>query len=52
MLAQRVAKTGGTPYRCVEVRTRVDPGLIISAAAVNAMRRDVLNQLTALRARR
>jgi len=30
----------------------VDPGLTISAAAVNAMRRDVLNQLTALRARR
>ena len=51
-LAQRVAKTGGTPYRCVEVRTHVDPGLIISAASVNAMRRDVLNQLTALRARR
>ena len=51
-LAQRVAKTGGTPYACTEVRTRVDPGLTISAAAVNAMRRDVLNQLTALRARR
>ena len=51
-LAQRVAKTGGTPYRCVEVRTHIDPGLIISAAAINAMRRDVLNQLTALRARR
>ena len=52
VLAQRLAKTGGTPYRCVEVRTHVDPGLTISAAAVNAMRRDVLNQLTALRARR
>lgn len=51
-LAQRVAKTGGTPYRCTEVRTRVDPGLTMSAAAINAMRRDVLNQLTALRARR
>ena len=51
-LAQRVAKTGGTPYRCIEVRTHVDPGLIISAASINAMRRDVLNQLTALRARR
>ena len=50
--AQRIAKTGGTPYRCVEVRTHVDPGLTISAAAINAMRRDVLNQLTALRARR
>ena len=52
MLAQRVSKTGGTPYRCTEIRTHIDPGLIISAAAVNAMRRDVLNQLTALRARR
>lgn len=51
-LAQRVSKTGGTPYRVVEVRTRVDPGLTLSAAAINAMRRDVLNQLTALRARR
>ena len=51
-LAQRVAKTGGTPYKCVEVRTHVDPGLTISAAAINAMRRDALNQLTALRARR
>ena len=30
----------------------MDPGLTISAAAVNAMRRDALNQLTALRARR
>lgn len=30
----------------------MDPGLIISASAINAMRRDVLNQLTAIRARR
>ncbi len=51
-LAQRVAKTGGTPYRVVEVRAHVDPGLTISAAAVNAMRREALAQLTALRARR
>ena len=52
ILASRVAKTGGTPYRVVEVRTHVDPGLTISAAAINAMRRDVINQLTAVRARR
>ena len=51
-LAQRLAKTGGTVFRCAEVRTHVEPGLTISAAAINAMRRDVLNQLTALRARR
>ena len=50
-LAQRLAKTGGTPYRCVEVRTQVEPGLTMSAAAINAMRREVLNQLTAIRGR-
>ena len=51
-LAQRVAKTGGTPYYCADIQTRIDPGLIIPASAVNAMRRDALNQLTAMRARR
>ena len=51
-VAERVSKTGGTPYRCTEVRTRVDPGLSLSAAAINSMRRDALNQLTAIRARR
>ena len=51
-VADRVSKTGGTPYRCTEVRTRVDPGLALSAAAINSMRRDALNQLTAIRARR
>ena len=52
VLTQRLAKTGGTPFRCVGVTARVEPGLTLSAAAVNALRRDTLNQLTALRARR
>ncbi len=51
-LSVRLAKTGGTPYRCEEVACAIEPGLILSAAAINAMRRDCLNQLTALRARR
>ena len=50
-IADRLCKTGGTPYRCVGVSSHVEPGLTLSAAAINAMRRDVLNQLTALRAR-
>ena len=50
-LAQRLAKTGGTPYRCADVHANIDPALTLSAAAINAMRRDALNQLTALRAR-
>ena len=50
-LADRLAKTGGTPYRCVETKSVVDPGLTLSAAALNAMRREVLSHLTALRGR-
>ncbi len=52
MLASRLSKTGGTPYRCVAVTADISPDLILSAAAINAMRRDALNQLTALRGRR
>ncbi len=51
-LAERLSKTGGTPYRCVEVQAQIDPGLTLSAAAINALRRDALNLLTAQRARR
>ena len=52
MLSARLAKTGGTPYRCETVDAQVAPGLTLSAAAINGLRRDVLNQLTAQRARR
>ena len=50
-LAQRLAKTGGTPYRCIETKSVVEPGLSLSASAVNAMRREVLAHLTAIRGR-
>ena len=51
-LASRLQKTGGTPYYCAEIQCSVAPGVMLSAAAINAMRRDVLNMLTAQRARR
>jgi len=51
-LADRLKKTGGTPYVCTEVRADIVRGITLSAAAINAMRRDVLNMLTAQRARR
>ena len=50
-LHARLAKTGGTPYDCVEVKSVVEPGLSLSAASINAMRREVLDHLTALRGR-
>ncbi len=52
MLVARLSKTGGTPYACLVATADVAPGLTLSAAAINAMRRDALNQLTALRGRR
>ena len=51
-LIDRLSKTGGTPYRAAVVTADITPGLMLSAAAINAMRRDALNQLTALRGRR
>ncbi len=50
-LSARLSKTGGTPFVCANISANVEPGLVLSAAAINAMRRDALNQLTALRAR-
>ena len=51
-LKARLEKTGGTPYRCEKVSVYIEEGVTLSAADINALRRDALNQLTALRARR
>ncbi len=52
LLSSRLSKTGGTPYHCTGVRSVIEPGLTLPASAVNAMRREVLDHLTALRGRR
>ena len=51
-LAARLAKTGGTPYVCTDVRADITPGYTLSASVINGLRRDALNLLTAQRARR
>ena len=51
-MAKNLSKTGGTPYRCDIVTADITPGLNLPVSAINAMRRDALNQLTALRGRR
>ena len=48
-LAARLGKTGGTPYRCERADAYADPGLSLSAAAVNALRREALEALSAAR---
>ena len=50
-LEARPKKTGGTPYYCTMVRSVVDPGLMLPASSINAMRREVIAELTARRGR-
>ena len=52
MLADRLAKTGGTPYYCTQAKVYIESGLTVAAAIVNGLRREALNMLTARRARR
>ena len=49
-VSDQLYKTGGTPYRCREVKTSVSPGLFLSAAAVNDLRRRALEKLSEKRA--
>ena len=46
---KQLSRTGGTPYRCEKVRSVVDEGLSLPAAALNALRREALEELSARR---
>ena len=50
-MREQMFKTGGTPYRCVDNQAKVDPGLYLSAATINEMRRTLVNRLSEERAR-
>ncbi|MCI2058146.1 MAG: U32 family peptidase [Oscillibacter sp.] len=45
-LAARLSKTGGTPYFCPHPEVTAEEGLSLSAAAVNALRREALSALS------
>ena len=48
-LKARLAKTGGTVYRPSDISLTLDQGLSLPASRVNALRRNALEELTALR---
>lgn len=48
-VAEQLYKTGGTPYTCTEINCKVSPGLYLPAAAINALRRELISRLTELR---
>ena len=50
-LLEQLKKTGGTPYYCADANVVLEPGLMLPASAINAMRRQVLDELTAVRGR-
>lgn len=45
----QLAKTGGTPFLCREVKAHVESGLSLPLSALNALRRQVLEELAAQR---
>ena len=48
-LRQRLSKTGGTVFAADRIEIELDDGLMVSASAVNALRRELLDELTARR---
>ena len=50
-LTEQMYKTGGTPYNCVENQAKTDPGLYLPAAAINELRRRLINELSENRAK-
>lgn len=50
-LAQRLSKTGGTPFYVESVQAELTPGMILSAAEINGLRREALALLAATRGR-
>ncbi len=49
-LIEQMYKTGGTPFLCVEDMAKADPGLYVSVADINELRRKLLNDLAEKRA--
>lgn len=51
-IIERLRKTGGTPYNAISCSAEINGAPVISAAELNAMRRDALEKLTEMRVSR
>ncbi|MBR2572473.1 MAG: U32 family peptidase [Clostridia bacterium] len=51
-IASQILKTGSTPYRIAELRKEIAPDAFVPVSALNALRRDALSRLGALRIER
>ena len=43
---KQLSRTGGTPYRCLGTKALVEEGLSVPLSALNALRRQVLEELS------
>ena len=50
VLSDRLGKTGGTPYYCIDAQSRVQSGLYLSASEINELRRKLITALNDRRA--
>ena len=50
-LAEQFAKTGGTPYYALDIQVHLEPGLFLSASAINDLRRRLITELKEARAK-
>lgn len=50
LVNRQMRKTGGTPFICTEVESRVKPGLFLPSSALNELRRKLLTELVEKRA--
>ena len=48
-VVSRLNKTGGTPYYIADTQLELDPGITLPVSAINALRRDALSRLSAIR---
>lgn len=44
-VSDQLYKTGGTPFRCRQVICQIDPGVFLSAASINNMRRAAIAEI-------
>ena len=49
VVENQLSRTGGTPYKAAKVRAMVGEGLSLPLSAINALRRQLLEELSALR---
>ena len=48
---EQMRKTGGTPYYCAEVQSRVEDGIYLPLSAINELRRNLLTTLSEKRSK-